>query len=197
MKIKLIIIILTLILLLGDCLGKEWYRELPERNYSQNFNFDGVWLKSTNPRSAINSSWHKNSWSQKLVVSKGKFTLEYKSIDLIGKILQEKEIISRGIAQSKGNWLLLKTESNDIKSSKDGKIVDIFKNSTDKSLLYYFNKEYELLFPMMYDTLISEMKFGVMDGVVEPYNEEERNFRTYMKTFAFKEYQPHSYKKVN
>lgn len=188
---------LSTFLIFFRCVSNEWYRNLPEKNYSENFNFNGVWNKSTNPRSAINSSWHKNSWSQKLVISDKTFFLEYKSIDLIGKTSYEKEIISKGKIGTKGNWLLLKTESFDTITKKDGKILDKTQESLDKNLLYYFNKEYKLLFPMMYDTMNLEKKFGVLDGVVEPYNEDEENFKLYMKIFAFKEYQPHSYLKEN
>ncbi len=185
---------LILVLLGMNCASNEWYRKLPEERSSVKKIFSGKWVKSTNPRSAMNSSWHKNSWSEEIEISQNRFKKKFFSTDIVGKTLKTLEINASGEIESNGNWLLLKTKSIDTILNEDGKSVDMKTETYHKSMLYYYNSELNLLFPMIHDRANEEKVFGIKDGVNEPYNEKERNFNLYMKIFAFKDFQPHAYR---
>jgi hypothetical protein len=177
--------------------SSPWYRELPQKDFTKNKDFKGVWKKFSNPRSAINSSWHKNVWTEVLEIEDTEFKKVYTSEDLIGSQKTSTEIIGKGNYEVKGNWLLLKTKTIDTKIIEDTKIMKNNSESKNTQLLYYFNSDLNYLFPMIYDTAYRESEFGVKEGVTRPYDESEKNFHEFMKIYAFKDYQPHIYAKVN
>lgn len=154
----------------------------------------GVWKKRTNPRSAINSTWYKNFWSETIEL-KNDFTFKktYEAYDTIGRTEMQTKVVGQGIYKTKGNWILLQTKSISSSKTKDGKIEKKEESAKESSLLYYYSVEGNLIIPMIYDMAYNEKDFGVKDGVSKPFDDKNLNFFRYIKIYAFKEFQSHAY----
>lgn len=174
------------------CSSGDWYHDLPKEDDGRQMS--GVWKKNTNPRSPINSSWYFYTWSEEIRFNDASRTFEriYTANEKIAN--KEKILVIKGTGfyLTHKNWLLLKIETLDTRKRENGKIVEESKKSINSSLLYYTYAPGNLLIPMIHDRGFEEKNFGVKDGASEPYLENE-NFFTYIKIYAFKDYQSHAY----
>ncbi|MBK8399077.1 MAG: hypothetical protein IPL26_28040 [Leptospiraceae bacterium] len=188
------ICIYSIILILTAC-QPEWYRKLPEpREEGSSKNYTGVWTKKPNPRSAINSSWHKNEWFETIEFrSDSTFTKTYRSKDWIGTELTERFVEGKGTYSVQKNWILLLTKQIRTEEKRSGQLEKNLINESESSLIYYYYKEKNLIIPMIYEMGYEEKNFGVKDGVKVPYDENNPNFFHFIKIYAFKEYQSHAY----
>ncbi len=186
------LLLLALFLTL-DC-QSVWYRSLPEEKSIASRSYIGLWRKKTNPRSAINSSWHRNNWSEKIQFEEGgRFIKTYESEDLIGRSLKQIKIEGQGTYRVQKNWILLETKVINHIEKLDGEIKKKESNTVDSALLYYYYLDGNLIIPMIYDMGYREKDFGVKDGVSVPYDDKNFNFFRYIKIYAFKEFQSHAY----
>ncbi|HMX34195.1 MAG TPA: hypothetical protein PKL30_13710 [Leptospiraceae bacterium] len=182
-----------LLLFLFNC-STPWYRTLPNEELPSTRNFFGVWKKKTNSRAAINSSWHKNQWSESIYLrSDFTFTKVYEASDLVGREKHENTVIGKGVFKVNGNWILLETKSIFAEKKLNGVIEKKEERSQESALLYYYSVEGNLIIPMIYDMGYKEKDFGVKDGVSKPFDDKNPNFFQYIKIYAFKEFQSHAY----
>ncbi len=184
---------LCISILFLDC-QRVWYRSLPENSHVSSNHFIGLWQKRTNPRSAINSSWHKNHWSEKIYFRKDfTFVKTYESEDFIGKSLAYLKVEGTGSYRIHKNWILLETKKIEQIEKLDGEIKKNVIKPFDSGLLYYYYLDGNLIIPMIYDMGYNEKDFGVKDGVSIPFDDTNSNFFRYIKIYAFKEFQSHAY----
>ena len=182
-----------LFFLIVEC-QTPWYRKLPNEEKGLNPNLVGVWTKKTNPRSAINSSWHKNTWTEKIVLqTSDQFVKTYHSETWIGNRQILRKVEGFGTFTIQNNWILLETKTLKLIEKEDDKLMKNESKIFESSLLYYYYKEGNLIIPMIYDMGYEEKDFGVKDGVVIPYDEKSPNFFRFIKIYAFKEFQSHAY----
>lgn len=173
---------------------KQWYRSLPTEREVSTHNFYGLWQKKTNPRSPINSSWHKNWWSEKIHLRQDQtFVKIYESEDLIGKISIRHKVEGKGTFRTHKNWILLETKQIEQIEWQGEELKKKESKEVDSALLYYYYLDGNLIIPMIYDMGYNEKDFGVKDGVFIPYDEKNFNFFQYIKIYAFKEFQSHAY----
>ncbi|MCE9501984.1 MAG: hypothetical protein K8R21_16000 [Leptospira sp.] len=173
----------------------DWIRKLPEKNYETNAIVKGVWEKRTNPRSAMNSSFHKNIWSEKIefdVPSNGKFRKIYEKKDIFGEKIIRKKVTGIGDYSVKGNWVLLSTKKIEVEESENEKTQETKRESFDHILLYHYDKDSLTLIPMTYESGYQEKNFGMKDGVSMPYA-EDKNFFISRKIYLYKDFQSHAY----
>lgn len=174
--------------------SQPWYRSIPGSNQLHPGKFVGIWSKKTNPRSAINSSWHKNNWTEKIVLHNDwNFVKTYESEDFIGESLRYKKVIGRGIYKTYKDWILLQTKSIELIEKQDGELKKKSIKPYESDLLYYYYLDGNLIIPMIYDMAYNEKDFGVKDGVSKPFDDKNLNFFRYIKIYAFKEFQSHAY----
>jgi hypothetical protein len=140
--------------------SQPWYRSIPGSNRLETGKFVGVWSKKTNPRSAINSSWHKNKWTEKIVLHNDlSFVKTYESEDFIGESVSYKKVIGRGIYKTHKDWILLQTKSIEMTEKQDGELKKNSIKPYESDLLYYYYLEGNLIIPMIYDMGYEEKRF--------------------------------------
>ena len=178
-----------------SCNSLTWIRKLPAKAESSPILVKGLWKRKTNPKSAMNSSWHKNSWSEEIYFDRpksGSFVKSYRNTNYYGSKKVEERITGRGTYQVKGNWILLETrELQHIKEEKSQTCCEEFKPYSHK-LLYYYYAEEKAILPMLYEAGYQEQNFGVSDGASGAYQVDE-NFQTYLQIYTHKEYHSHAY----
>lgn len=177
------------------CSNREWIRNLPDREFSRDAIINGSFERHTNPKSAINSRFHKNEWREWIVFdnNSGKFEKIYLRVDYFGDSKNLKKIIGRGNYKIKGNWVILNTlEKAEVNQDNESEIV--FKDFPH-SLLYHYDKKSETIIPMQYESGYTEKKFGVIDGVRFAYMEDEYFFLS-RKIYTSKDFQSHAYHRV-
>ncbi len=191
---RVIILAISFLIFFQDC-RNDWYRELPDQPKVEGIrNFVGVWKKKSNPRSAINSPWHKNEWVEKILFHPDlTFTKTYDSKDWVGNSLVERKVEGKGIYAVHGNWILLTTKQIQSTEKRDGQLYQNLSNNSESSLLYYYYIDKDLIIPMIYDMGYEEKNFGVKDGVKTAHDDANPNFFHYIKIYAFKEFQSHAY----
>ena len=173
----------------------SWIQSLPDREYKENASVKGIWEKRTNARSAMNSSFHKNIWTERIefdVPVAGEFRKTYEKKDIFGEKIFEKKVTGFGKYQVKGNWVLLLTTELQTEEMESGIIPNRKIENYHYPLLYHYDKETLTIIPMIYDTAYERKNFGVKDGVDIPYN-EDKNFLIYRKAYLQKEFQSHAY----
>jgi len=193
MKLKRKLLVLLFFFEIVGC-QTPWYRKLPSKDKILSQNLVGVWTKKTNPRSAINSSWHKNTWTEKIVLqTSDQFIKIYHSETWIGNRQILRKVEGFGNFTIQNNWILLETKTLKLLEKEGDKIIKNESKTFESSLLYYYYKEGNLIIPMIYDMGYEEKDFGVKDGVVTAYDDKSPNFFRYIKIYAFKEFQSHAY----
>lgn len=184
---------LPLVFLILEC-QTPWYRQLPLSKLETRQDLIGIWQKKTNPRSPINSSWYKNTWSEKIILQSGnKFIKIYESEDWIANDSIYRKVEGFGTYSSMNNWILLETKTLRITRKEGEELVKNESKSFESSLLYYYYRDENLIIPMIYDVGYEEKDFGVKDGINQPYDDKSSNFFTFLKIYAFKEFQSHAY----
>lgn len=177
------------------CSRKDWIRKLPDKDYSKDQIINGTFIRHTNPKSAINSTFHKNHWNEKILFDKniGKFEKIYERTDIMGNEKKYLQIRGRGNFYVKGNWIILKTEEIAETNSED---TDSLRFDFKKhDLLYHYDENTQTIIPMIYESGYIEKPFGVMDGVKLPYM-EDKYFYISRKNFLLKDFQSHAYFQV-
>lgn len=177
------------------CYGKGWIRKLPDREYVQNQSVHGTFEKRTNPKSAMNSRFHKNEWKEWITFDSrtDAFEKTYLRVDFFGDRKIFKKIIGRGKYQTKGNWIILNTEEI-ARFNSEGEENIGFKNYSH-AMLYHFDKNSDTIIPMAYESGYEEKSFGVIDGVKTPYEEDKYFFQS-RRIYTLKDFQPHAYFRV-
>jgi hypothetical protein len=185
--------------LVFSCAENDWYRKLPQKK--DKVNIDGVWERKIQSRSAQTSNWHRETgkeWIEFNQPSPGMFTKTSVRKNFYGSEVVTDTIVGRGIFSVSGNWVLFTTQEIKIIHKEIDKTCCNEYKKYEHRLLYYYDTVNLLIIPMKYEFGYQEYDFGVIDGVTNPYDENDKNFQLYVKIYSFKEFHSHAYfKSVN
>ncbi|TGK13852.1 hypothetical protein EHO60_00400 [Leptospira fletcheri] len=185
------------------CFPPAWIRELPAQKQSlPDAVLSGTFRKNIPGMSPLTSLGYIENHSEFIEFSdvEKTFRKTYNREIEEGNKFRQMRVEGKGRFKTKGNWVLLMTESLIIEESvwEKGKKPETSGAKTSRSnhrLLYHYDPNSLSLIPMLYETGYKEKPFGVVEGIRVPYSEDEA-FRIARKNFAKKEYQTHAYYKI-
>lgn len=187
-----------------NCYPPSWIRKLPtEPQTAPDVVLDGKFEKRLPPFSPLTSVHYVERQSEILYFDRSEksFRKIYSREIEEGLLVRKIRVEGKGKYESRGNWVLLRTDSIESeetvwkngKQISSGKVPDLV--SASHTLLYHFDPASSSLVPLVYESGYREKPFGVVEGTQRPYAEDERFFIS-RRNYSRKEYQSHAYFQV-
>ncbi|EMM99695.1 hypothetical protein LEP1GSC021_0733 [Leptospira noguchii str. 1993005606] len=184
-------------LILIEC-STSWIRTLPPNSILETNPEKiprGMYVRNRPERSHINTLFYKNIVQEKILLNAESLTFEKSTKrEVKDKNEYTTHIVSgKGKYVVSGNWVLLETyEKGEVFFQGNRGTFQIEYFPFYHKLLYHHDPSTKTLVPLLYESGYQEKKYGLLDGIREPYL-EDRYFQISRKNFLKKEFQFHAY----
>ncbi len=184
-------------LILIEC-STSWIRTLPPNSILETNPEKiprGMYVRNRPERSHINTLFYKNIVQEKILLNAENLTFEKSTKrEVKDKNEYTTHIVSgKGKYVVSGNWVLLETyEKGEVFFQGNRETFQIEYFPFYHKLLYHHDPSTKTLVPLLYESGYQEKKYGLLDGIREPYL-EDRYFQISRKNFLKKEFQFHAY----